>query len=328
MSERQKQQQDDFNAAREAIINAHRLELQWDGHNALRLRHMLASFDEFIDLLEELIQRADAHGTEYIFPDILRLRPILSDLATRPATTAADQVKRWSELAGLLINQIDEVQTAGDLNPVLVAATDLRETLLSLKANAMGFLGITGTLTTIYNLRDEADQVLASMKLAAGKVAEAQLTKHYKAYASSENSKSFWLRLATIAFVGAGIGVALLSDVKSSEGAADWRIIGLHASIALSLGALAVYTSRLGGQHRRNGEWAKALEVQLSTFDAFVTQLDPASRLTIYEDFARRVLGPSPGTEPQTFALPADLLTQLIAGARRETKRPSDPVPG
>jgi hypothetical protein len=118
------------------------------------------------------------------------------------------------------------------------------------------------------------------------------LSLYFGEYAKTEIRNATLFRAATIAVILLAIWLAVIrppGDANDLAGVA-YRLAGL-AGVA----ALGTYLARQAGHHRRIGNWARSLEIQMQSFPAF---MDPVghegTKNAIYETFARRVLGPPP----------------------------------
>jgi len=158
-----------------------------------------------------------------------------------------------------------------------------------------------------------AEQAASAAQTSAGITADARLGEYFEKYAASELRTSMWFRLSTIASLAGTVAFAILLPHSNTS---DISSIVYRAAAVLGVAAFAAYLGRQAGQHRKNGNWARSLEVQLKSFDAFIAPVaESSSRHEIYELFARRVLGAPPenrtneqkGVDPQIV----DLLTLM-----------------
>lgn len=309
MAEIRPDRRQDFVDARQVIEAANSVDLPAPVSGYIS--HALTSYSALVNIVETLEQAfADGVISSIRNVDVLRIRPIVDGM--NATATKSDAIEHWKSILALMIDQIDEILTDGQVQGALDANPQLREDLLSLKAASQAYHGATAAVRAFYDLEADAQAVLQSMKLAAGQVAEEKLTKSFETYGDNEIKKSFWLRIASVLLV---VGIAVLawtSGAKGADSPEEWGRVGVHATVALTIGALAVYASRLAGQHRASGDWAKALEVQLRTFEAFLAPIPEEARSAIYEDFAHRVLGAPPGMAPPSLVLPADLAGRSV----------------
>ncbi|MBJ7357072.1 hypothetical protein [Nocardioides sp.] len=139
------------------------------------------------------------------------------------------------------------------------------------------------TTTRLAELRDE-------LVKARTERAQHELSDHFKRLSWRERCASWLFRVLTFtALAGAvyaGAEVPAGIDLESGLG---------HLAIILALGGGAAYASRLASTHRSMADWAKSIQVQLNTFQDFLTTVtDDPAKARIYEEFARRVLGAPP----------------------------------
>lgn len=151
----------------------------------------------------------------------------------------------------------------------------------------------------VEKLAEDTSAETEKVRSALGLKAELELADFFKTYARNELWLSWVFRVGTGAASAAVLYFAYFfyehppnADVKLSI---YWSALGLRFVALAILGGIAVYLSKLASSHRRNGDWAKAMSVQLQTFSRFLEPLknDEAIR-NIYEEFARRVFGPPP----------------------------------
>jgi hypothetical protein len=84
---------------------------------------------------------------------------------------------------------------------------------------------------------------------------------------------------------------------------------------------LAIYLARQSSYHRSHAAWARSLEVQLDTLEAYIAPLDDVDKSKLRAEFGRRVFGAHTydNAEDETVAaLPQvgellDELSQLVA---------------
>lgn len=156
-----------------------------------------------------------------------------------------------------------------------------------------------------------AEQSASNAAEAAGVSGQSSLAEHFAAYAKSELKAANGFRWATLVALALAAGVALAVPYSSLELASATR----HALQVIALGGLGTFLGTQAGSHRRIGNWAKSIEVQLKSFKAFVDPIadeDAVGRL--YEVLGARVLGSPPGAsrssagEQQFLAKAVDLI--------------------
>jgi hypothetical protein len=152
---------------------------------------------------------------------------------------------------------------------------------------------------------------------AAGFAGDATLSLYFAKYAKHQLASSNWFRAATIVTIVAAIAVAATVPHEKGEDlvAAIYRI-----AIVAGTAGLATYFGRQAAHYRRVGTWAKALQVQLQSFPAFMAAIpNDKTKDVIYEAFAKRVLG-APPEAASSSDTSAEVMTQpLIEALLRRT---------
>lgn len=200
---------------------------------------------------------------------------------------------------------------------MLAGSVDSLRLLLGLQDRSKEMLASAALATT------EADQAanhLAQVReeLASAKAERAQgeLAGEFAALSSREGATSWVLRAFTLALLGLAVMVAL-----ALPSGATWQEAFGHVAVVATIGGAAAYSARLASNHRTVADWARSVEVQLSTFQDFLGAIgDTQVKNRLYEDFGRRVLGPPPaGVADDTGAMPTSQVVELasaIATAR------------
>lgn len=103
-------------------------------------------------------------------------------------------------------------------------------------------------------------------------------------------------RWLTVVVVAVAAGVAFWAANHADGGADDPTFIS-KVLITVLLGGLATYTARQSSRHRQREESARALELDMAAFPAFIEQLDPekqqaARELMLQVSFGRPLVPP------------------------------------
>ena len=165
----------------------------------------------------------------------------------------------------------------------------------------------------------EAAQAAAeAAQSAAGITGGARLAQHFSDYADRELFTANMFRIFVVCAIVLGVAAAYLLPHPQAEDIIGLAFRGLQI---LAAAGLVFYLAGQATQHRRNGNWARALEVQLMSFSAFSSPIsDEQTRAAIYDIFARRVLGPPPekgakenaaGIDPQLLEVVLTLLKRV-----------------
>jgi len=168
--------------------------------------------------------------------------------------------------------------------------------------------------------RDQAVEAARASENAAGVSGTASLAAYFKGQADRES------RLAEVFRVGVIIallvvGVASYRTASALSETTGLLEVVLHLSYAVPVGLLAIYLARQSSYHRSHAAWARSLEVQLDTLEAYIAPLDDVDKSKLRAEFGRRVFGAHTydNAEDETVAaLPQvgellDELSQLVA---------------
>jgi len=157
--------------------------------------------------------------------------------------------------------------------------------------------------------KDSAD--LAAV--AAGSSGSASLSEHFKDFADRELATANWFRYGTLTSLVIAAALAVYFPFVD-------RDINLIVSHAIQVAAVAGLGTFLGAQasgHRRTGNWSRALEVQLKSFEAFIEPIrDTEAYARLYETFGHRLLGSPPVTSSARGAN-ASVLAKIAEAALR-----------
>jgi hypothetical protein len=157
--------------------------------------------------------------------------------------------------------------------------------------------------------KDSAD--LAAV--AAGSSGSASLSEHFKTFADRELVTANWFRYGTLASLVIAAGLAVYFPFVNR----DVNSIVSHAIQVASVAGLGTFLGAQASGHRRTGNWSRALEVQLKSFEAFIEPIrgtDAYARL--YETFGHRLLG-SPPVTSAARGVDASALAKIAEAALR-----------
>jgi hypothetical protein len=156
-------------------------------------------------------------------------------------------------------------------------------------------------------------------KTAAGITGDVVLSTFFGNYARDELRTAQLFRVATICSIGATVVLSVLFLLLHTA-FTDWNIFVPRLTLLAGIAALGTYYARQSSQHRRVGNWAKALHVQLQAFSAFMEPItDDGTRNEIFTAFSARVLGSPPAsakTPPESEVDP-NILKMIMAFAPR-----------
>ncbi|WP_036571414.1 hypothetical protein [Nocardioides sp. URHA0032] len=244
----------------------------------------------------------------------------LDALTTRLANLIRSMTGGWG---GPPTDDVDAVDVA-KLEKLLNSGWDLR--------NSAGFRAHLRALTATAAARAaeadlharSADDARKSAEKAAGLAADATLAQQFKTEASNQNVAKWTYRILATGLFATSIAIAvrLSSTIEDEPRDTQWPYLVAHLLVTTAVLALGAYLARLGNQHAERSAWAKTIEMQLKTFEAFTAPIDdPPTRWRIHEEFARRVLGspPAASASDETASAPSvAALAEVAALLRRE----------
>lgn len=193
----------------------------------------------------------------------------------------------------------------------------------SAKASQRRSIAISNTLAanarraleTATEAADQATGAANTARRAAGEAGEAELGQFYGAFGQSQIEASKLYRFLTIASAGLAAVVASIFFFIYENDQFEVQGVVYRAAVLVGIAGLSTYFGRLAGQHRRLGNWALTIEVQLKSFEAFLAPMtEPAARDALYADFCRRALGAPPeGNSSDAPVIDVKDLTALLA---------------
>lgn len=148
----------------------------------------------------------------------------------------------------------------------------------------------------------KASEAATSATEAAGIAGESIMASYFKDFAKDEWESATKFRRWTIILLAVGGGLAAIFLLLPAFGvealtleAGDYVHLAQRVIVTAAVFALAAYLARQSHQHRTLANWAKALSVQLKTFDAFMAPLDSSdAKEALRAQFAARVFGEPP----------------------------------
>ncbi|MFT2707236.1 hypothetical protein [Clavibacter zhangzhiyongii] len=144
----------------------------------------------------------------------------------------------------------------------------------------------------------------------SGRVGGEGLATYFRTYAGEQKLAADAFRILTLGLIGLA---AVLAFSLPHDPADGWTGAIARVSVVAAVGGLAAYTGRQSGQHRKLADWARTLQVQLLSLEAFIGPIDDQqSRNDIYSAFARRVLGAPPAGSKNESDPPEINSSQII----------------
>lgn len=167
-----------------------------------------------------------------------------------------------------------------------------------------------------------AESSAASASTAAGVTGEVVLSSHYDTLATEELTRANRFRTSAIG-TAIGAAAATAAFVLGPEFDWAWAKIGSTDYVhllqrVLLIGALigvAGYLSRQAHHHRATANWAKALSVQLKTFNAFIAPMGNQKLAEeLRREFGARVFGEHPAMKGEPTVTPSAAAMDTAVG--------------
>lgn len=148
----------------------------------------------------------------------------------------------------------------------------------------------------------KASEAATSASEAAGTAGESTMASYFEKFAFEEWESATKFRMWTIILLAVGGGVAVVFLLLPAFGvealavdAGDYVHLAQRIVVTAAVFAIAAYLARQSHQHRTLANWAKALSVQLKTFEAFMAPLGSTeAKEALRAQFAARVFGEPP----------------------------------
>lgn len=148
----------------------------------------------------------------------------------------------------------------------------------------------------------KASEAATSASKAAGTAGENVMASYFENFAGQEWESATRFRLWTIVLLTLGGLLAAVFLLLPAFGATalaidagDYVHLAQRVVVTAAVFAISAYLARQSHQHRTLANWAKALSVQLKTFDAFMAPVDSAeAKEALRAQFAARVFGEPP----------------------------------
>jgi hypothetical protein len=318
-------------SAEDAVVALGNAALVWDGDEGVMGRALRVA-DFALDLDRNLLR------TDSQLPSTPDLRQATALIAGALRTlTAAGLVVQEQGAASRAISDRIEMATQ-DLELGLRDWITTRKA--SLKPSDLGLLNVLSRFEERFETRrlaeevqdvhDEVVRVLSDTQDAAGKAGSTSLGVHFGDYATKEKRTADLLRSAAIALLLLITGIAatlLESEPKSLNDLGE----AARLSLTVPLAVLAAYLGREASHHRATSRWARNLEVQLRSVNAYTEPLSPELRDMIRAELGRRVFSAgldeavqANGNAPSAVGEVTGLL-ERVTGLMRTAERPDAP---
>lgn len=161
----------------------------------------------------------------------------------------------------------------------------------------------------------EAETAKDNAKQASSATSEVAMAGEFAKFGVQESKQATTYRAATISLIVVGIlvSIALHSLATASVAEAIYKLAILGAIFGL-----AGYLGRQAGHHRDLAVWARTINVQLQTFEAFLDPIgDEANRDHARLAFASRVFGAVPQSKEAPTGPSNEIFEQIISLANK-----------
>lgn len=175
----------------------------------------------------------------------------------------------------------------------------------------------------VREVHDEAVKVLQATRKGAGATGSTSMATHFGELAIKESRTANLLRwLCALTLLSIGVVASLLLVVRDGGDLSTGREIA-QLAVTIPLGLMAAYLGREASGHRATARWAKQLEVQLLTLDAFAEPLSAESSDLLRTELGRQALlsGPVVAATPESSSA-VDEAVQLIDRVSGMIRRP------
>lgn len=255
-------------------------------------------YGEYIELNEDEPRQLFV-ASYFSSPSYDRIRDMLSRMP--PGDESGSNWRRYArEIAEICSEQLRDalkgplrIPRNAQLNSRAVALSSEVDTKLALDAAQRARESIDEAVEEakahVGQAVEEATSSATHVKEIAGTAAQGDLALKFQGLADKETTTANIARGAVITILIATF--ALLGWLLFLEPNGDISWTDLTRRIALPIPGLilAVYLSKEASRHRSVADWARALEVQLRTINAYTDPLEPADRQDIRAFFGRRV---------------------------------------
>lgn len=226
-----------------------------------------------------------------------------------------------SSWSGLLL-QARSLQAADSIGRRIDGRVqDAIQSVMTVKASLENDLQrLSETITSAEEAALRAEHAEAEARKAAGEKGLDEFGKQFGKYAGDQLDTARTYRGWTIAVLIVALSVASLFVLEETfnwggvdSTADDWHSVAYRLAIVAGLSGLSAYLGRQSSQHRRLGDWARALEVQSRSFGAFVEPIaDPGVKNSIYSAMSARLLAPPPEKQSAEQAVPTGAVDRIV----------------
>lgn len=275
------------------------LEVAWSG----------LAFLKEVDSVQVMV-RARRHEAN----PLVELIGTLADIRPTLASQTAAEVLRVAEAVVTLTEDIFEWLSSGGgfdasepqwAGAALARRADLAREREAIRYRARALSGleeIEALRIEVQELRDraivDADQASDakhSAEAAAGSTGVVQIAEHFKTLADHELKQANQLRWSAIGML---VASAVFAGVVVYVSGGDDSDVLRRLSVSALAFLLGLYLTREAAHHRGHGRWARTIEVQLKTMDAFASPMSAEGRESLRSLLAARTFASGPHEAP------------------------------
>jgi hypothetical protein len=143
------------------------------------------------------------------------------------------------------------------------------------------------------NVGEEIEQERASLAdgdVLAPRTTDTEFARHFGDYARDERSTANLLQVAAVVVIVAitVLAAVLVLVIQSDGSGSDVGNEIAKLALTVPLAALAAYLGKESSRHRRDAQWAAAIEVQLLSVDSYAQTLADTDREQLRRELGRR----------------------------------------
>lgn len=248
-------------------------------------------------------QRDDSNPLVELIATLADIRPTLASQSSaevlgvaETVVTTTEELFRWLSAGGALDTSDPQLSGAAAARQADLARE--REAIRYRARALVGLEEIDALRSEVQELRDRAAADAAqtsdakdSAEAAAGTTGVVQVAAHFKNLADDELKQADLLRWSAIGTLVASAAFAgVVVYISKGDDGDVWRRLSVSALAFL----LGLYLTREAAHHRGHGRWARTVEVQLKTMDAFASPMSADGREALRTLLAARTFASGP----------------------------------
>lgn len=295
-----------------------------DGRSRNRLEDFLRRLSRLQDRLQMTFVRehevAVAALAEVLEPDFSRLQELFTSGRLREIPAMMDLLEfKLADVLEASRHRVDESPSSDERSKVAVKDVlgdaieewDRDRRLTQLLVEARSALDtVNDQARDIERSAQEAQESAQLAANAAGEAGETSLGDYFRRYAERELRSANWFRVGTLAVLLLSLGTA----AYYAAGPITYERAIPHAVQVLAALGVSAYLGAQSSGHRRVGDWARAIEVQLKSFPAFIEPIRGSDAAeTLYDALGKRVLSAPPKKGSKADPFEGQALGQILS---------------